>query len=122
MMYAAHKDAAIFVNRKKRRASMRIFSVLLITGLLLAAPLTPVSAQEISTQSATIQVDGLSCPFCAYGLEKNLKKVNGVGSVKIDMKTGKATVSLKKGADVEDKTLRQAVKKAGFTARDITRP
>jgi len=101
---------------------MRIFSVLLITGLLLAAPLTPVSAQEISTQSATIQVDGLSCPFCAYGLEKNLKKVNGVGSVKIDMKTGKATVSLKKGADVEDKTLRQAVKKAGFTARDITRP
>jgi len=79
-------------------------------------------AQGSTAQTAIIAVDGLSCPFCAYGLEKNLKKVNGVGSVKIDMKTGKATVLLKQDANVDDKSLRQAVKKAGFTARDITRP
>ncbi len=100
---------------------MRIFSVLLITGLLLAAPLTPVSAQESSTQSATIQVDGLSCPFCAYGLEKHLKKVKGVEGVKINMKSGKATVAIKSGAQVDDTALREAVTKAGFTARGVTR-
>ncbi len=100
---------------------MRIFSVLLITGLLLAAPLTPVSAQENSMQSATIQVDGLSCPFCAYGLEKHLKKVKGVEDVEINMKSGKATVAFKSGAQVDDAALSEAVTKAGFTARGITR-
>jgi len=39
---------------------------------------------------------------------------------KIDIKTGKATVTLKQGAKVDG--LRKAVKKEGFTARDITRP
>jgi len=100
---------------------MKILRLLLITGLLLAAPLAPANAQESSTQSATIQVDGLSCPFCAYGLEKHLKKVNGVEGVTINMKRGQATVALKSDAQVDDQTLRQAVKKAGFTARGITR-
>jgi mercuric ion binding protein len=101
---------------------MKIFQLLFMVGVLLIAPLTPANAQETSTQSATIQVDGLSCPFCAYGLEKHLKKIDGVKGVEINMKTGKATVALKPGAQVNDATLTEAVKKAGFTARGITRP
>jgi len=100
---------------------MKFFQLLLITGVLLVAPLAPANAQESSTQSATIQVDGLSCPFCAYGLEKHLKKVNGVKGVEINMKSGKATVILKSGMQVDDAALTEAVKKAGFTARGITR-
>jgi len=80
-----------------------------------------VFAEDVASQKASIQVDGLSCPFCAYGLEKNLKKVNGIESVDIDMKTGKATVIIKSNIKVDNQALRQAVKKAGFTARDITR-
>jgi len=99
---------------------MRKLQSLFIIGLMLAAPLTDVFAEEVKGQSAIIQVDGLSCPFCAYGLEKNLKKVPGVERVDIEIKTGKATVVLKQ--NVDDQALRQAVKKAGFTARDITRP
>ncbi len=38
------------------------------------------------------------------------------------MKTGNATVAFKQDADVDDQALRQAANKAGFTARDITRP
>jgi len=101
---------------------MKLLRLLLITGLLLAAPFTTVQAQGGGTQSATIQVDGLSCPFCAYGLEKHLKKINGVEGVEINMKSGKATVALKSGAQVDDTALSEAVKKAGFTARGITRP
>ncbi len=78
-------------------------------------------AEEIKSEKAIIQVDGLSCPFCAYGLEKNLKKVEGIKSVHIDMKTGKATVIIKSGIQVDSQILRQAVKKAGFTAREIRR-
>jgi len=71
--------------------------------------------------SAAIQVDGLSCPFCAYGLEKHLKKVAGVEGVDINMKDGQAVVRLKPDVQVDDAALRAAVKKAGFTARGITR-
>ncbi|MDQ6996957.1 MAG: heavy-metal-associated domain-containing protein [Mariprofundus sp.] len=101
---------------------MRILISLFISGFMLAAPLTSISANELKGQTVTIQVDGLSCPFCAYGLEKNLKKVTGIEGVDIDMKTGKASVAIKAGAQVDDQSLRQAVKKAGFTAREITRP
>ena len=78
-------------------------------------------AEDIKSEKAIIQVDGLSCPFCAYGLEKNLKKVKGIESVDIDMKTGKATVIIQSDMHVDNQALRQAVKKAGFTARDIAR-
>lgn len=95
--------------------------LLLITGLLLGAPIAVVSAQEADVSSAIIKVDGLSCPFCAYGLEKHLKKLAGVEGIDIDMKNGQAIVRLKSGAQVDDAALRTAVKKAGFTARGITR-
>jgi len=100
---------------------MKILRLLLITGLLLAAPVTSVFAQDASEPSATIRVDGLSCPFCAYGLEKHLKKIAGVEGVDINMKDGKAIVHLKPDVQVDDATLKTAVKKAGFTARGITR-
>ena len=87
---------------------------------LLLSPAIAFSAEAIN-QTAIIRVDGLSCPFCAYGLEKNLKQVPGVESVTIDMSAGKATVALKSGAKVDDALLTEAVKKAGFTARGITR-
>ncbi len=100
---------------------MRILRLLLMTGLLLAAPVTSVFAQDASEPSATIRVDGLSCPFCAYGLEKHLKKIAGVEGVEINMKSGKAIVRLKPDVQVDDAALKTAVKKAGFTARGITR-
>ncbi|MBL4759946.1 MAG: heavy-metal-associated domain-containing protein [Mariprofundaceae bacterium] len=89
--------------------------------LLWLTSLGIVLAGGVASQKASIQVDGLSCPFCTYGLEKNLKKINGIESVDIDIKTGKATVIIKSNIQVDNQALRQAVKKAGFTARDITR-
>ncbi len=98
---------------------MRILQSFLFILMLFAAPFGAAMAGDTG-QTATIVVNGLSCPFCAYGLEKHLKKVNGVEDVNIDMKHGKATVSLKPGTQVDDAMLREAVKKAGFTARDIS--
>jgi len=101
---------------------MKILQLLLITGLLAFTPVISVYAQDVGKPTATIRVDGLSCPFCAYGLEKHLKKIAGVEGVKINMKSGKAIVRLKPGTQVNDAALKTAVKKAGFTARGITRP
>jgi len=101
---------------------MRILRLLLITGLLTFTPIASSYAQDASEPTATIRVDGLSCPFCAYGLEKHLKKIAGVEGVEINMKSGKAIVRLKPDVQVDDAALKTAVKKAGFTARNITRP
>lgn len=65
-----------------------------------------------------VRVDGLACPFCAYGLEKNLKALNGVESVKIGLKEGVATLVVQEGETLSLDRLRDAVKDAGFTPRE----
>jgi len=108
-------------DKEQQEKTLRKIQKILVIVMLSIAPLSIAFAGDATGQTATIAVDGLSCPFCAYGLEKNLKKVKGIESVSIDMKTGHAIVALKQGVQVNDQTLRQAVKKAGFTARDIER-
>lgn len=88
------------------------------SDLILAAE---TSAQP-SAQQIIIRVDGASCPFCAFGLEKRLGQIEGVAHVRIEMKTGEAIVTLKPGATVSEQALRQAVTEAGFTPREIILP
>ena len=74
---------------------------------------------SLSETKIEVRVDGLSCPFCAYGLEKKLKKIDGIKDLKIDIKNGLVTFSLKEGKSVDEKTLVKIVKDAGFTAKEI---
>ena len=67
-----------------------------------------------------MKVDGLSCPFCAYSLEKQLKKVDGTGNVAIEVNDGIATLKAGEGQSIGVEQLEEAVKKAGFTARGMT--
>ena len=67
-----------------------------------------------------VQVDGLSCPFCAYGLEKKLKTMEGVIKIEIDVENAFALLTIEKGKILSEKSIRDNVKKAGFTAREIT--
>ena len=62
-----------------------------------------------------LQVDGLACPFCAYGIEKKLNATKWVKSIQIDINTGTVTVFMKPGASLSEAEARQIVKDAGFT-------
>ena len=95
-----------------RAASRRI---LLLITLLVAAP-----ALAADT-TLHVQVDGLACPFCAYGLEKKLKPLPGVTAVRIDYQAGWVDLTLGDGATLEEATIRRAVRAAGFTPRAIHR-
>jgi len=105
-----------------------MFLAVLLTILVIASPVLgtayPVGAQQtppnVSAQQIIIRVDGASCPFCAFGLEKRLGQIEGVAHVRIEMKTGEAIVTLKPGATVSEQVLRQAVTEAGFTPRELT--
>ncbi len=66
-----------------------------------------------------VKVDGLSCPFCAYGLEKKLKNMEGVEKVQIRIDRGSAIITLKEGQRVDLEKVREAVRDAGFTPRKI---
>ena len=80
-----------------------------------------VSAQETSEKTyIKIVVDGLSCPFCAYGLEKKLKQVAGSEDIFIGLTEGEATMRVPKDQKPTEEQLRKIVKDAGFTPRTIT--
>ena len=105
---------------------LRVLLILLVMVSPVLGTAYPVGAQQtppdILAQQIIIRVDGASCPFCAFGLEKRLGRIEGVANVRIEMKAGEAIITLKKGATVSEQTLRQAVEEAGFTPREIIFP
>lgn len=65
--------------------------------------------------SYRLKVAGLACPFCAYGIEKNLNAVKGVEQVKTNLEQGAVIVTMKGGSTLDMTAAKQAVKNAGFT-------
>lgn len=89
-----------------------------VAALSLFFMMTAVYAAGSSYQ---IEVDGLACPFCAYGIEKELNAVPGVEKVETDIKEGVVIVTMRGGEDLDEATAKQAVRDAGFTLRAFNR-
>ncbi len=66
-------------------------------------------------EEVRIQVDGLSCPFCVYGVEQQLKEVPNIKEVLTDFKQGRVNLSFKEDKPLDLSTLYQAVERGGFT-------
>ena len=95
----------------------RTFTYLMLLGFLLLLGSSPLQAKE----KIVVRVDGLSCAFCAYGLEKNLKELEDVEKVEINLKDGTASLTVKEGKFITDDMIRNTVKNSGFTPREIKR-
>lgn len=67
-----------------------------------------------AVDSYVVGVDGMACPFCAYGIEKKLRGLDGVESLEIRIKDGEVDVTVAEGGTVTPKHLDEAVKEAGF--------
>lgn len=77
------------------------------------------SKNEAKKTYIKIGVDGLSCPFCAYGLEKKLKKIKTVNNVEIYLEEGIAVFSVSNDQKPTKETLEKIVTDAGFTPNGI---
>lgn len=66
-----------------------------------------------------VGVDGLACPFCAYGVEKQLQKLDGVARVETDIKQGQVVVQMLDDKTLERIQVEEAVEKAGFSLRSF---
>jgi len=75
---------------------------------------------QAEMKQLVLRVDGLACPFCAYGLEKKLMVLPGVTSYDADLREGKVFVGLEPSASVDVEHVQEAVSKGGFTLRSIT--
>jgi len=67
----------------------------------------------------SVRVDGLSCPFCAFGLEKKLKSIDGVTGLEINVNEGVALLTFDDVSSIDRNVIRAHVKQAGFTPREI---
>lgn len=101
---------------------MKYISITILTLLLAFAAPDSLSAQKDRDQ-VKVQVDGLGCPFCAYGLEKKFKEFKGIKHVKIDVETGDFTFSYPAEKGITLAQVEGQVDKAGYTpmAVEITR-
>lgn len=100
-----------------RGIKMRKLWVAVLLPLIFAT--TGIAIGKEASQDVEIKVQGLACPFCAYGVEKRLKKLEAVESVDISLRTGDVRVKLKSEKNVTEEELRQAIQKGGFTAKEI---
>ena len=66
-----------------------------------------------------MRVDGLACPYCAYGIEKHLKKIDGVGKIDVDLDNGLVTVNVATGVTLTDEQMVKLFNNAGFTFRSM---
>jgi mercuric ion binding protein len=88
----------------------------LITSLLI---LTMTQTAWAVTTVYSIRVDGLACPYCAYGIEKKLNELEGIKFIDMDLEKGIVTAEAY-DAKLNDAQLKQLFQDAGFTYRSKT--
>lgn len=67
-----------------------------------------------------MRVDGLACPLCAYGIEKQFKQIEGVEQIDVDLKRGLVTVNAREGVELTEPQMKQLFEAVGFTYRSMT--
>jgi len=81
-----------------------------------------ISASLAQSDEVKVRVDGLSCPFCAYGLEKKLNELDGVDSIFIDFEEGLVVMQVTDSENISEEEIRVKIEEAGFTPREIVFP
>ena len=90
----------------------------------LVSPLSALmSVIELSSRSRNVRlVSPVNvCPFCAYGLEKRLRELPALDETLIQVSDGLVQIRVKQGEQLTDEAVEDAVKRAGFTLREIHR-
>ena len=78
-------------------------------------------SEVLTGASIRLRVDGMVCPFCAYGLEKRLQEIASIDAVLIRISDGLVQIRTKENQELTDAALEDAVKKSGFSLTGIER-
>ncbi len=95
-----------------------LFAILIVSSFSLQAD---AQQKEEGKEYVKLEVDGLACPFCAYGIEKNLRNnIEGLDDLYINIEKGYVTFSFPKQNKPDKKELKDIVEEAGFKAINIS--
>ncbi len=93
-----------------------INKILILASLFFFLGTTNSQAQAAPYDNFTVMVEGLGCPFCAYGLEKKFKELKGLKKPVIDMETGRFTFQYPSDNPLSIVQVEKQVETAGYTA------
>ncbi len=79
------------------------------------------AAQDDEPRQIQVTILGTTSPFCAYGVQQKLQKLEGVTDLQLVLKTDLATLTLEDDADISNEQLKKTVKDAGFEVAKIVR-
>ncbi|PHR71074.1 MAG: heavy metal transport/detoxification protein [Arcobacter sp.] len=68
-----------------------------------------------------MRVDGLACLYCAYGIEKKFKAIEGVNTIDIDLKKGLVLVSTDEKVKFTEGQMTTLFQDSGFTFRSMAK-
>lgn len=74
-----------------------------------------------SVSTIRIGVRGMVCGFCATGLKKTFSATKGVTKVEVSLEKKHVTLELAPGATLDDATITEKVKDAGYEVTEISR-
>jgi copper chaperone CopZ len=67
-----------------------------------------------------IQVDTLDCPFCSFGIEKQLNRnIDGIEYIEINVKKAQVRLFIDEGISLDEIFVRKTVNEAGFVLEDF---
>ena len=89
--------------------------------LLVVILALPTALWGAEREVLVIQVTGMTCPFCVYGVEKSLSKLPGVEKVEVSLEGKKVRVVMKSDHTADEMRIRKAIRDAGFTPGKIER-
>jgi len=74
-------------------------------------------SSKAQIQKVDQEVYGMDCAPCAYGLERGLKKMDGLQNVRVSLNDGKAYLELSEKSSLSLSQIQDEVKKNGFSAK-----
>jgi len=92
-----------------------IVIILMIVTVIGNSKVVKAQNKNKERDAITVKVDGLGCPFCAYGLEKKFKELKVVKDVKIELETGIFTFTYPAADTIGIEKIKAQVDKAGYT-------
>ncbi len=78
-------------------------------------------SEVLTGASVRLKIDGMVCPFCAYGLQKRLEEIASIDAVLIRISDGLVQIRTREDQELTDEALTDAVRKSGFSLREIER-
>ncbi len=97
-----------------------IISFILLTAVLMMAG--TLWSKPDQYDHYEVVVDGMACPFCAYGIEKQLDRITGISETELDVSAGVIRLSVDENVVLDESAVRRAVEKAGFSLRALRGP